>query len=67
MRSSPCKDCPRRTILCHAHCKDYPKWVAQLAEERRAERTAADADAHTARTIEYNLRKGRYTKRRGQR
>ena len=33
---NPCvKECPRRTAECHASCKDYAKFAAWRAEERR--------------------------------
>lgn len=67
MRDCPCNNCPRRSAICHAHCPDYPAWVAELAEERKAENKTVDADAHTAAVIERNLRRGGHKRRRGQR
>ena len=67
MRDCKCHNCPRRSIICHAHCEEYPAWAAELAEERHAGRVAADADAHTAAVIERNLRRGGHKRRRGQR
>lgn len=67
MRDSPCHNCPRRSAICHAQCPDYPAWVAELAEERRAERAAADADACAVEAIVRREKRARPKRRRGQR
>ena len=67
MRDCPCHFCLKHSEICHAQCKEYPAWAAELAEERRARRRAVDADAHTAAVIERNLRRGGHKRRRGQR
>ena len=67
MRDCKCHNCPRRSIICHAHCEEYHAWAAELAEERKAENKTVDADAHTAAVIERNLRRGGHKRRRGQR
>lgn len=38
MRDCPCHFCRKHSEICHAQCKEYPAWVAELAEERRQER-----------------------------
>ena len=45
----------------------YPAGVAELAEERRAERAAADADAHAVAAIVRREKRARPKRRRGQR
>lgn len=67
MRDSPCHHCTKHSEICHAHCPDYPAWVAELAEERRAERAAADADAHAMAAIVRREKRARPKRRRGQR
>lgn len=67
MKDCPCHNCLRRSAICHAHCPDYPAWVAERTEECRARRATTDADAHTAAVVERNLRRGKHNRRRGQR
>lgn len=66
MRNSPCHGCQRRSAICHAQCEQYPKWAAQLAQQRKAERVAKEADAHTQRTIERNCKRAKTRRRVGQ-
>jgi len=67
MKSSPCRYCQRRAEGCHARCPEYAAWVQACAEERKAQRAAKDADAHTEATIEKNLRRASKKRRIGQR
>lgn len=67
MRDSPCHNCPRRSAICLANCEEYPAWAAELTEERRAERSGADASAHTVAAILRRERRTKPKRRRGQR
>jgi len=56
---SPCYKCPRRSLICHAQCETYHKWVARLREIDRARRVAVDADAHIKATAD-KVRRGEW-------
>ena len=36
---NPCKDCQKRSILCHSGCKDYLDWTAEEQEKKQKIRT----------------------------
>lgn len=61
MKNSPCyrdgHDCPMRSQICHAQCKEYHDWVNEIRKVRIEERRTMDADAHTKRTIEINTKR----------
>ena len=43
--NSPCYGCKKRCLLCHAHCKEYADYQAEL--KKQAKRSKADIDATT--------------------
>lgn len=46
MTPSPCRNCPRRYIACHARCDEYGEWLAIHETEKAAikRKKVADAD-----------------------
>ena len=39
---SPCYDCEKRCLLCHAHCDNYAKWAEMM--KNRAKRSRHDVE-----------------------
>lgn len=58
-RDSPCLKCPRRTAICHAQCKEYHDWAAEVREQHRAQQKGAGADAVARDTITKIRRRNR--------
>lgn len=50
MKAGPCKDCPDRSVGCHATCRTYLDWQAEIAKEReeRQRRTYTDWQINSA-------------------
>lgn len=46
-RINPCRDCDRRSAICHAQCVEYHEWAAAL----RAEKAKAWAEASGHREL----------------
>ena len=38
----PCQFCTRRSEICHAHCLEYPAWVARRKAQREKVRKAKE-------------------------
>lgn len=40
----PCKDCDRREIGCHSHCKEYKEYRRLIDARKEAEKSKKEAD-----------------------
>lgn len=53
---SPCKNCNKRSLGCHATCNDYIKWSEEMQEQReqanKERRKENDLRAHIRNTQE---------------
>lgn len=54
--NSPCLDCPKREIACHAHCPEY-RAFDQENEQRRQERSMWAAVMSMTPQLKKNLRR----------